>query len=369
MTTPVTTPATIGQQVYLGTFLVNTHVYGVVTPPDTPDQFSATFEIMGDQGTLMTNALQGPQGIPGRDQFALRIQVSSIDDPDNLPTSLNNTEADIGKYWLIDDVDTDGNIIGSSAYIWYGTSYRRMMMGTPGPAGQTPIITPSVELLDPDGDEESDVMTSGTSTFPQMLFKLKVPRGPEGPSAALSTCPDVDFSTPPSNGQILMFNGTKWINSNAPTLRSMPYSIPESAFTSYSGLATRATIGTFAIPPQPFDWVPIVWGHLHARGLELDETPLTIGSEVRLGDPVTGQVVGRGYGNATGMVHISPHFSTPTSPTVALTPQNGLAKVLANHANPSDATLYINLYNDGLAGVYLFNPTNAQLFVMCVPIL
>lgn len=366
----MTTPSVIGQQVHLGSFLVNTHVYGVVTPPDTPDQFSATFEIMGDQGTLMTAALVGPQGPPGQHAFALRLQVSSIDDPDNLPTSLTNSQADIGKYWLIDDIDSEGNIIGSSAYIWYGTSFRRMMMGTPGPPGATPIITPSIELLDPDGDEESDVLTSGTTLYPQMLFRLKVPKGPPGPSAMLATCPDVDFSTPPADGDVLMYNAAsnKWKPKTLAELTPTVYSVPESAFSNYSGLSQRATIGTFAIPPQAFDFVPIVWGHIQAGGLELDPSPLTIGCEVRLGDPVTGTLVARGFGSTLNQTTLLPHFSWPAQPTKALTPTNGLARVPANHSNTAQGTLYINLYNDGIAGLYVYNSEDSQLFVQCNPV-
>lgn len=365
----MTTPG-VGDQVYLGTFLVNTHVYGVVTPPDTPDQFSATFEIMGDQGTLMTNALIGPRGPAGQNAFALRLQKDNIDDPANLPTTLTNTDADVGKYWMIDDVDADGNIIGSSAYIWYGTSWRRMMMGTPGPPGPVPIITPTVTLLDPLGTETSNVDVTGSTLQPSWELRLQVPAGPTGPpGTALSSASDVDLTTnPPNIGDILQYNGTIWVPAPMDQLIVRPYSVPESAFTSYSGLSQRATIGTFAIPPQTFAWVPIVWGQIGAWGLELSTSPLTIGAEVRLGDPVTGTLIGRGFGNSFGEVNIQPHFSAPTTPSTALTPTNGLAVVPASHSNPATGTVYINLYNDGIAGVYQFSPTDAQLFVFCVPV-
>jgi hypothetical protein len=38
--------------------------------------------------------------------------------------------------------------------------------------------------------------------------------------------------------------------------------MPESAFSAYSGFAQQAFIGSFAVPPQSFDWTPVVWGHL-----------------------------------------------------------------------------------------------------------
>ena len=54
-------------------------------------------------------------------------------------------------------------------------------------------------------------------------------------------------------------------------------------------------------------WTPIVFGQLGAWGLELSTAPLTIGAEVRIGDPVTGTLVGRGFGNSMGEVVILPH--------------------------------------------------------------
>lgn len=369
-----TVPA-VGERVYLGNYLINTAVYGVVMPPDTPEAgFAATFEIQGDQGTLMMDALVGPRGPAGQSMFALRLQKSTIEDPGDLPTTLTDTEADIGKYWMIDDVDGEGNIIGSSAYIWYGTSWRVMQMGTAGPVGPVPTITPSVELLDPGGLEESEVVTSGSSLNPSWLLRLKVPEGPQGPAAELNMCPDVDFSTPPVPGSLLGFTGDYtpggnplWKPVTIDEVIPRPYSVPQAAFTSYSGISTRTTVGTFAVPPQTFPWTPIVWGQLNPNGLELDIDPLNLGCEIRLGDPVTGTVIGRGFGRAESYVTILPHYSTPTTPAVAITPDNGLAVVPANHTEPQ-GTIYINLYNDGVAGLYQFAPDNAQVFLLVHPI-
>jgi len=366
-------PLNIGDMAYLGSYLINTHVYGVVTPPDTPDQFAATFEIMGDQGTLMMNALVGPPGSAGQHAFALRLQTDPIDDPDDLPPTLTNSEADIGKYWLIDDLDGEGNIIGTSAYIWYGTVYRRMMMGTPGPAGPVPRITPDVTLIDP--SEISYVDVGGSTFYPSWMLNLAVPPGPAGPSAALATCPDVDMSTPPDAGDVLGFTGTYtgdglaiWKPMSLAQILPNPYSVPESAFSSFSGLSQRATIGSFAIPPQPFAWTPIIWGHCGAGGIMLSGSPLTIGVEVRLGDPVTGVLVARGFGNSLGEVNIMPHYSSGATPDTAITPSNHLAMVPPNHSTAAQGTVYVNLYNDGAAGVYQFSPPGAQLFAMVTPV-
>ena len=111
-----------------------------------------------------------------------------------------------------------------------------------------------------------------------------------------------------------------------------------------------------------------MWGHIGAFGVELSADPLMIGCEVLLGDPSTGTQIGRGFGNTLGEVNIQPHYSTPGQPNAAITPTNGVAVVPANHSNPAQGTIYFNLYNDGAVGLYTFSPTDAQGFVVLMPV-
>jgi hypothetical protein len=375
----VTVEPVAGDQSYLASYLVGTYLFGSVIPPDMASgaPFSGTYEIYGDIGSMVFPAVVGPTGPPGPSAFALNLVADmSIDDPSDLPETLTNTPADIGKFWLLDDVDSQGDIIGASAYVWYGTSWRRVMLGTPGPPGPCPIITPTVTLIPP--DQDSTIDTGGTPLEPTWQLNLAVPAGPAGPAAALAVCPDVDLLTnPPVAGDILGFTGRYttgdpsypiWVPVSISQFINGPYSMPEAAFTSFSGISSRAAIGSFAIPPQPFAWTPVVWGHLGAFGLELSADPLQIGAEVRLGDPTAGTLVGRGFGNTLGEVNVMPHYSDPNNTGVAITPENGLAVVPANHSNPAEGTLYFNLYNDGDVGLYQFSPTDAQGFVMVVPV-
>jgi hypothetical protein len=477
----------IGDTTFLQSYLINTRVYGVVVPPGQPPEFLATYEIQGDQGTLIIAVAVGPEGPAGANMFALNLQNDTIDNPSDLPQTLTNTTADIGKYWIIDDIDANGAIIGSSLYVWYGTTWRQLMLGSPGPQGPVPIITPSLTVLPP-GENSTVEDTGGTPWEPTMDFALSLPAGPQGPVAALALCPDVDLTgiepgdvlgftgtytsgllSPPTgllaigsstggtlaageyyyvvtavnaNGETTVSNeasvtvagsssvvldwqqaganyfgptgykiyrgtasgaeneligtvssttltftdtgatGTSakppttsgatvqfplWVPVSISQLISGPYSMPEGSFTSYSGISTAAAIGSFAIPPQPFPWTPIVWGQIGAFGVELSADPLMIGCQVLLGDATTGQQVARGFGNTIGEVNIMPHYSTPSTPNVAITPSNGLAVVPANHTNPAQGTIYVNLYNDGEIGLYTFSPTDAQIFVMLVP--
>ena len=367
---------TIGDATYLSSYLINTKVYGVVVPPGEPAEFWATYEVAGDNGTLFMAAVLGPDGLPGRDAIALKLQTDTVDSPDQLPSeSLTNTEADIGRYWLLDDVNEDGDVIGSSMYVWYGSSWRRLMLGSPGPPGPTPIITPTVELVEE--DDPSEVIVGGTPAYPTWHLKLNVPPGPEGPAPSLYSCPDVDFTTTrPQPGDILGFTGSYtadnhpiWVPVSISQLVPAPFSMPESSFTSFTGISQRAPIGSLSLPPQPYDWIPIVWGHCGATGVEVTATPLSIGCEVRMGHPQTGTLVARGFGSAFSDVAIMPHFSSPGGGAgTAIAPGNGHACVPANHTEPSVGTLYVNLYNDGAIGLYAFSPADAQLFILVMPV-
>jgi hypothetical protein len=483
---------TIGDTTLLANYLINTKLYAVVMPPDQlinggVQEFVATFEVNGDQGTLTMAAIIGPRGPQGIDMFVLHLQTDALNNPADLPQPPVIQAADLGKYWVFDDVDGAGNIVGSSGYIWYGTSWKRIQLGTPGPPGPIPIITPTVELV-PNGNG-SQVGTGGTPLYPTWHLELDVPPGPQGPGAAMALSPDVDMSTPPVAGDVLGFTGrytttgtllsppsglnarpsttggtlaaatyhyvVTAVNANGETTRSpetqattttstgsvalswpeltlgivnyriyrgtaagaenilvatvtgpthtytdtgggtagtppttntataqypiwvpvsisqlipSPFSMPENAFSSYNGISQRAAIGSFALPAQPFPWTPIVWGHCGAFGIELSADPLTIGTEVLLGDPTTGQQIARGFGNTLGEVNIMPHYSTPNTPGGAINPTNGVAVVPANHTNAAQGTIYVNLFNDGAIGLYAFNPTDSQVFVQIIPV-
>jgi hypothetical protein len=365
-------------QPQLASYLINTRVYGYVVPATGQLQTTMTYEVQGDQGTLMMAVVIGPEGPAGADMFLLNLQTSAVEDPGDLPQNLGNTKADIGKTWMFDDIAANGDIIGSSAYVWYGTSYRRMMFGEPGPPGPVPVINPSVTLVDPTTQTSSVTIPTGTNPYtPAMNFSLAAPAGPQGPAMAMATCPDVDLVTnPPQAGDVLGTTGRKtpdgnytiWEPVNINQLLPSPFSMPESSFSSFSGISARAAIGSFAIAQQPWPWTPVVWGHIGAFGVELSANPLLIGCEVRLGDPTTGQLIGRGFGNSLGEVNIMPHYSDPNQPGSAITPANTMGVVPANHSNPAEGTIYVSLYNDGEIGLYMFHPTDAQLFIMLVPV-
>jgi len=376
----------IGSILYMASYLFQLALSSEITPPDTPNMYSGRLEIMGDPGAIDLSPLMGPQGFPGDASFALRRQdtpvVNSIDE---LPTNLTDTTTDIGKYWQIATI-TGGVITAVWSYVWYGDSWRVLQIGTFGPPGPTPEISVACEAIPPQKlptypDTTSIVQTSGDALDPSWIFQLAVPAGPPGPVAAVATFPDVD-ETNIAVMDVLAFSG-HYTDQAKPIFKPFSltgyacqfYSVPQSIFQSYSGFAQQAFIGSYALPPQNFEWTPIVWGHIGEGGAMLSTSPFTVGCQVLLGsdtmntgsNPNAGQLIARGIGNTLGEVNIVPHYSYSPYTGTTLTPENGVAVVPAQHTG-DEGTIFLNLWNDGLYGAYNFQPTNAQLFVLVVPV-
>lgn len=348
-----------GDTPYLGSILARLHFWGVVSDMDVPGGVTGTFELADQDGAVTMDALVGPTGPAGENAPIVKMQYqSSIDDPEDLPDNLTDDPIDIGKAWWV------GNIV----YLWDGEQFTQKQMGTQGPPGPLPNITPVVQLLDPDDPElESEIEVSGTAANPTWLLKLKAPRGPQGDNATIRDATDYDDSTPPATGQVIKWNGTDYAPADADSLVPQFFTVPEAAFVNFTGLATRALIGSFQLPPMPFDYVPIINGHFKATGVELDADPFIIGSEIRIGDVSSGELVAMGQGNVTGWSTVVPHASWPGSPTVAITPDNGVG-VIPAYTTGNDSKLFISLVNQGLTGFYQFQKTNAQLSVFCLPV-
>lgn len=343
-----------GDPVYLGSFLANTHWYGVVGDGETPAMQVATMEAVSQDAVICLDALKGEKGDDGKPADIVKMQWdSTITNASQLPTNLNTT-TDVGKAWWI------GNLV----YAWTGSHFVAKAMGSPGQPGETPHITVTTELLAP--GSTSTVVQSGTSLNPVLNFKIAAPRGPAGPAASITAAQDYDNTLPPTAGQVPTWNGTKnkWEPSDFAARHPRLYSVPESAFSNANTLATNVTILSYTVPAQDYDWVPHVTGHFKAFGLELlDSDPLTIGSEVRLGDPNSGQLIGRGFGNITGWSHITPHFSSAGNSSMTVAPDNGVAMVSAGQP----AVISVRLVNDGMIGYYQFDKAGAQLTILTVP--
>jgi hypothetical protein len=486
----------IGDTIPLAQVMSNLIMMGIVTDVNNPNMFASTMQAFQNQAVLTVPVLQGPQGIPGQLTFALRWQNDNLTQPAQLPTNLTDLPADLGKFWVFGVTGPGGTLIATTMYVWWGTAigFRQLPVGAPGPPGPYPMITPRLVLQVPGsglgpGGVDSWVDPSGPVSNPVLTFNIAAPAGVQGPSAALGSCPDVDFVshiplpgdvvmcssnvtpgapsalsivphntggtlaagtyfyvvtaympngetarsnevttgvitgstnsvtlswTVPSGGGAIgykVYRGTvtgaenvlvaivpgaattTFTDIGAPVTPGMPpsvgvvaglpiwravtqtalqpvfYTIPESAFHSQAGLSgSTVTIATFAVPPQPFAWKPLVFGQMQLFGINISLTPLLVGAEVLLGSPNTGVQVAQGFGNAAGYVSIIPQPSDTGHPSAAITPLNAYAKVPANHTGATTGTLYCNLVNQGLAGLYDFNNANSGLVVVVMPV-
>lgn len=356
-------PMIPGDPVYLGSFLTNTHWYGVVGDGDTPAMQVATMEAVNNDAVIALDALKGDTGPKGEPADIVQMQYDSdIDNPADLPTaSAANgfdrplTLADAGyAFWI-------GNLV----YMWTGTHYIAKQMGSKGEPGETPHVTFTFERVAP--GTGTTYTQSGTSLNPVVHVKVDPPAGPQGPASSIVLAADYDNTLPPANGQVVTWNSTKnkWEPSDFAAKHPRLYSVPQGAFSNFTGATKRHTILSYQLEAQDYAYVPYVNGHIKAYGIESDADPLTIGVEVRLGDPTSGTLIGRGFGNSSNWTTIFPHFSEPGNPTAAVSPDNGVAQVNAGEV----ATININLYNDGfLGGIYIFNKSNgAQLTILTVP--
>lgn len=341
-----------GDPVYLGSFLANTHWYGVVSDGETPAMQVATMEAVGQDAVIALDALRGEPGKDGTPADAVDLQW----DPEITSTSQlrqDLTEADKGKTWWINNM----------VYYWTGDRYIVRPMGSPGQVGATPQITVTMERVAP--EEESVVEQSGTTANPILHFKIAAPRGFTGPAGPIRLAEDYYNVLPPEDGQVITWDEDKqkYRPSDFAAKHPRMYSVPEAMFTNFTGPAQRQNILSYPIEPQDYDWVPEVEGHIKAIGVVFSTDPFLIGCEVRLGDPITGQLIGRGFGNISSWAIIQPHFSSATDPYTAIAPDNGIAVVPAGQ----QAIINVNLYNDGVLGAYSFNRNGAQLIIKTIP--
>lgn len=355
----MTSPAP-GMPVHLIDILNTMHVFGIVGDGETPPMNTATFELVGDDSVMTVPVLKGEKGDDGEPApIVTMVWDENVVEPSDLPTNLGS--ADANKAWWLNNND-------SQVFVWTGTGFVQRPMGRQGRPGVTPQITVHVERIDP--DLTSTVELSGTAENPVMLFKIAAPRGPIGPSAAIVTADDYDATLPPSNGQVLTWNDDLgesglWEPSDFASKHPQLFSIPEAAFQDMAGIVNgRQTILSYPIPPLDFAWVPYVQGHFKGFGVDLNILdPFSIGSEVRLGDPLNGTLIGRGVGNISTQSVVVPHFSSPGDPSAAVSPDNGVAQVAAGQS----VTINVNLVNDGLIGAYSFSSANAQLSILAIP--
>jgi hypothetical protein len=373
MTSPNIITPTIGDSIYLASLFANLHIHGILSDLDTPDQVSGSLEVDGPNMLLAIPVLQGRPGPAGTHAPIWDLQDQIFDDPADLPDNLTNEEIDIGKLYMVRQFDEDGNPVSTRAYLWMGTSWEWFVMGYAGPPGPVPIISWTVETLDPDdpGTVE-EVVQGGDDYHPSLHIKIKGYRGEQGPSTNIADAPDVDFTTPPEDGDSLVYEGEwpdgNWVALPSATIRPLFYTVPQAAFTAVPlAFGTSVQILAWEVPETEWDVVVRVGGHMRIIGVDFDTDPFIIGAQCRLGHPTSGTLLARGFGNISTYVDLKPHGSTNLAPNDAITPGNGRGVIPANTTGNA-ATLYVSAFNDGIAGIYNFATEGAQLDVTLYPV-
>lgn len=201
----------VGDTVPVGTVLANLIIMGIVTDMNNPNMFMSTIQSYQSNAVITVPVLQGIKGDPGQVKFALQFQNDLLSSPAQLPTNLNNL-GDLGKYWVFGVTDQNGNVVATDMWVWYGTSigWKTFPIGTPGPPGPFPLITPTIVLEVPGNQSgpngaDSWIKVTGTVSNPTFEFHIAAPQGAPGPAGTLATCPDLDFVTsPPVPGNTLV---------------------------------------------------------------------------------------------------------------------------------------------------------------------
>lgn len=329
---------------------------GLVGDPDTPPMVGATMEAVDGKAVITTTVLVGPRGFPGRNAAIVELHWPAPASANLLPTN-----------WGL-ELKNHGFMIDGLVYVWDGTgNWHAALAGPQGRVGATPNITFQYETI-PMSERTPEVIAEGDQVFPggtpenpTIKIRSLSPQGPQGEMGPVEQLTNYDPAVgtggkQPGKALAVLPNG-KWGPSDLAAKRALFGTIPEAAFTNFSGVAQRAPILSYTLPVIDQDVVIRVSGHFKSFGVEFDADPLTIGCEVRLGDPLSGQLIGRGKGTIIGWTQVGPHFSEPGANTVAAQPDNGVGLIPAGTAGQ----IHVALVNDGLFGAYIFNKTDAQL--------
>lgn len=356
---------TTGDAVTLFQSMLQATWVGLAGDPDTPPMVGATMEMVDGKAVITTTVLIGPRGFPGRNAPMIDL---------HWPVPLNeDEEIDLPTDWG-PELKNHGFLHGGLVYVWDGVhDFHAALPGPQGKTGVTPRITLDYETI-PMSERTPEVIAGGDQVIPggtpeMPYFKIRAlsPQGEQGEMGPVEQLTNYDpqtaFGGATAGKALVKLPNGKWGPSDLAAKTILFGTIPEAAFSNFNGIAQRAPILSYQMPVVDFDYVLRVGGHFKSFGIELDSDPLMIGCEVRLNDPLSGQLIGRGKGNISSWTQVGPHFSSPQTPTVAAAPDNGVGLVPAGDT----ATVHIALVNDGLFGAYIFNKRDAQLDYLMIP--
>lgn len=267
---------------YLHDALAKNDTWAVLSQ-DAAGNLTIAAEIGPGAANTTITPLVGPTGPAGTTQFPLMLQPEVLTDPSDLPTDLTKTDADVGRYWIIDVQNGEtGAVTSTGAYIWFGTEFRFLPFGNQGAPGPYGVISPYVTLLPPDRVSQPVVTGTGTSGDPYIWdLELSIPEGPVGPCCPVAEM--VDFvPTVPTVGQFITATDTTveygghalplWAPANVGDIVPQCYTVPQSAFTAAAGVILAAEIsvvGTGAGASTLMDVTSFSWSHNAPAGADV----------------------------------------------------------------------------------------------------
>ncbi|MGB6246122.1 hypothetical protein [Gordonia sp. (in: high G+C Gram-positive bacteria)] len=341
---------------HLADMLLRARVYGLQTPPGEPPMAQAQLSIVGDDADLAIPVLQGdpgPAGTPAA-PFKWQTQVASAGE---LPTLTNSAE-DKGKAYVI----SDGAGTADIAY-WNGLTWQYFVdafgPGLPGPA---PDITASGEMVAEASPFE--VVVSGAAAAPNLHFRIPETPGPAGPSGGWDL---FDAAAVRPDGSIPVWDATagkmKPVAAATAVPRITRYTLPESAWVTYSGTASAQTVATMTLPALPWPYHVEVSGH--ARISQASGATTQVALVVRVGDQLSGQIVGKGLAVASGACVIGAHYSSQESgkQSLASAPGSTTGRVAAS----TSTALYVSAVRESGSGSWSIGQADAQLSVLLIP--
>lgn len=338
-----------------------------------PRRIEGTMTLVGSDGVLTLDALVGPQGVPGEPSPIIRPEWGSpVTDVDDLPALATLDESDDGRAWYIDGE--------WHVYAHQAGEYVVIQGSIPGPAGVTPDISVSAEVVEADDPfvyGAIEVEESGTSAAPNFHIKIPALPGPEGPASAIELASDYDDTVPSEPGDFLIkLENDKWGPGSPTFFVPRKFTIPHNAFIATTSSAARFLIASLNIPAQEYDWYPDVVGHMRLRRSGLFssaqcEVEVRIGPTSTAGTGESSPLCALGpYDPSVALLdsitvcHVLPHFSDSGNPDRSLTPDSDEGRCEAG----TGYTLFVFVHKVGGSGSWEFTKTDAQLRCDVVPV-
>ena len=352
-------PAELG--VHLGDVLLKCAVYGLATPPGEPPLQMAQLSIVGSDAVLGIPVLQGNPGIPGPAATPFKWQFPSLSSTAELPDDLVDSSTDRGKAWVINDGAGTADI----AY-WTGVDFSYFMNAFgPGLPGPTPQVSATGEVV-AEGDP-FEVAISGSAENPNLHFKIPGTPGPPGDTGPWDL---FDNEAARAAGDVPVWDAiAEEFVPGPPTGagRVQRYTQPEGLFNAYSGSNASALITAMTLPTLPYANHIDIGGHVRVGQNSFSSARVAL--MARIGDPTSGQLIGRALGVTSGPLILGPHYSSQASgQTAVASSPTSMVGVLPANATGSAATIYVTAVRDQGSGGWFADAVDAQLDVTLIPV-